>query len=913
MSHTVRFQIILLFLCCLCPVLLVAQLPEGFHEQVYAEGFDQPMGVTFDHLGRMLVWEKAGRVWIVDTTGQRLPEPLLDIREEVSNWKDHGLLGFTLDVDYEVNGRFYLLYSLDLHHYEFYGTPAYDPDQTVDFEPTIGRVARYTADPGSGFTKTKPESRKILLGKTLENGIPLLYEFHGLGSILAADDGTLLISTGDATSNHGADIGGDSLGTFVSRALERGIITPDEDLGSYKAQYLGSYSGKILRIDAETGDGLPSNPFYDPANPRSPQSRTWAYGFRNPYRIALWPHTGSHYASDAQPGVILAGDVGNGLYEELDIIKRGGQNFGWPIWEGVGINTSFYALDAPLNPLAPNPLYGQDGCDQPYFDFRQLLGFPVPEGEPRFQNPCNGAREIPASAHPREISLPAITWSNSRWNPPTRALLMIPNDENDGYRTIHIDDPASPIQGEPFDGYSALAGVVYEAGPFPEAYHGKFFAIDYSGWIKLMTFDENYQLQAIEPFYDGAANIHHMALNPRDGALYFLNLTDEIRRISYGGNAPPTAVIEADRLYGPGPLTVQFDGAASFDDDQPIIRYEWDFGDGTTSSELNPRHTFQTSGSQVKSYRVRLTVTDSLGASHTAAATVSLNNTPPDVRISSFEDGDQFFLKQTVPLMLAANVADAEHPDNELQYEWNVYLHHNSHYHPEPTNYDHRTFTLVSPIGCDDQTYWYRITLKVTDPGGLSATDSREIFPFCGEEFANFIDLTARRTSDHIELNWQALISKEIEYFEVQRGAGLFDFETIATVPVRAWEGAYQFVDGKPYEGANTYRIKVRTADQAFTYSPIATAVFVNSNNLQVFPNPANDYFNLRIQSANGGLARLELFTMSGQPVIHTAWETTPNQPFSQEVSTHYLDNGTYFYRLTNGDEEKVGKLIIMH
>ena len=81
---------------------------------------------------------------------------------------------------------------------------------------------------------------------------------------MASEDGTLLISIGDATSNHGTDIGGDSLGTFVSQALELGIIGLDQDLGSYKSQYLGSYSGKILRIDAKNGDGLASNPFFDP-------------------------------------------------------------------------------------------------------------------------------------------------------------------------------------------------------------------------------------------------------------------------------------------------------------------------------------------------------------------------------------------------------------------------------------------------------------------------------------------------------------------------------------------------------------------------------------------------------------------------------------------------------------------------
>ena len=66
------------------------QLPPKFFDQVYLDNFATPLGFTFDELGRMYVWEKRGRVYIVDSDGQQLEAPLLDISEEVTNWQEVG-------------------------------------------------------------------------------------------------------------------------------------------------------------------------------------------------------------------------------------------------------------------------------------------------------------------------------------------------------------------------------------------------------------------------------------------------------------------------------------------------------------------------------------------------------------------------------------------------------------------------------------------------------------------------------------------------------------------------------------------------------------------------------------------------------------------------------------------------------
>ncbi len=887
-----------------------AQLPEDFYDEQYAAGFDFPTGITFDEKGRAYVWEKKGIVYILDSLGNRLPEPLIDISEEVMNWKDHGLLGFALDPAYLNNGYFYLLYAVDLHHYFHHGTPEYHSDTTYINGASFGRVARFQADPSTGFSTALPDSKKILLGENINNGISLLYEFHGLGSLLAAQDGTLILSCGDGTSNHGADIGGDSLYSFASQAIELGIITPDQDIGSYKAQYLNSYNGKILRIDPQTGDGLPSNPFYDPDNPRSPKSRTWALGLRNPYRISIRPETGSHYSDDGQPGIIYAGDVGNGGWEELNLVTEGGMNFGWPVYEGNLWMWSFFINEVPDNQMAPNPLYG-NGCDQEYFNFRDLVKARRYNEELTFLNPCDGISATPESALPMEAKFPVLSWSNSKWNKPTRAVVPYYN-ENGDIDNLPIDDSTSEVRGEAFDGYSSLSGVFYTADQFPEKYQGKFFGVDFSGWIKVFDFDEEQHLLSVESFHNDCKDIIHLALNPKDGALYYINLVGEVRKISFGGNPAPVAIISADQLYGPGPLTVQFDAEQSYDVNSEDLSYLWNFGDGQTQSGKQASFTFSSDGSTIKSYPVSLTVTDPEGASATQTVIVSVNNSPPQVNISSFKDGDQYPLDKTILLVLDAEITDAEHSQEELFYQWKVYLHHNDHFHPEPTDFNPKTHMLVSPLGCDDEIYYYRIELTVSDPEGLSTTDSRLIKPYCAVDFVEWTELVAATQTQSIDLQWASTSEDDVLTYEIQRSSDFYNFVKIGSVPPKGTGTDYQFEDTAPLLGANIYRVKViKKEERAFNYSNLASASYPKVTDLRIYPNPAGNQFTVDVKESQSDRIGFELYSMDGRKILGTDWETTSGERFKKEVLSSDLPRGMYFYRIINGEEQKIDRLLL--
>ena len=89
----------------------------------------------------------------------------------------------------------------------------------------------------------------------------------------------------------------------------------------FEAQEVRSLAGKILRVTRD-GRGLASNPFFD-GDVRSNQSKVWALGFRNPFRLALDPR-----------GIPVVGDVGWTSADEVDVVRARG-NFGWPCYEGT--------------------------------------------------------------------------------------------------------------------------------------------------------------------------------------------------------------------------------------------------------------------------------------------------------------------------------------------------------------------------------------------------------------------------------------------------------------------------------------------------------------------------------------------------------------------------------------------------
>ncbi len=699
-------------------------VPSGFADVLVMGGWNAPQGAVWDANDRMYVWEKAGKVWIVEN-GVRLPNPLIDISPEVGDWRDHGCLGFALDPNFLTNGYIYLLYAVDRHHLMNFGTGSYNANTNEYFSATIMRLTRYTAV-GPTFNTVNTGSRLVLLGESPSTGVPLLHESHSTGTIMFGTDGTLLVSLGDGASYSSTDVGSASE-TYWQQALTDGIIRPAENVGAFRSQMVNSFNGKILRLDPATGNGLPSNPFWNAAQPRSPQSRTWALGLRNPYRCTLRPGSGSTDPAAGDPGTIYIGDVQWNTWEDMNVCYEGGMNFGWPLFEGMTplnsyMNTLTYNMDV------PNPLYDGINCTPPSLRFQALGKRDTPIHLNGHPNPCNSGVQIPNTIHKFYHARPAIDWRHGQnW---ARTATF----NGSTATATDLNDPNSPVPGPMFGGYASIGGTWISGTGWPAGYQNVYFHADYPGaWIKRFVFNGQDQPLSAHDFGASLGAVVWVGEGP-EGCLYYSNYaTNEIRRICYtlAVNLPPVAVASQNVQYGPGPLNVQFTGSASYDPESGPLTHLWNFGNGQTSTAVNPSHVFTAPPNTPTSYTVTLTVTDNNGQSNQTSLLVSVNNTPPAVNITSFADGGTYPVGVDTTYLLEAAVNDLEHGQAQLTYAWRTTLHHNTHTHPEPIDAAPVTSTVISGVGCDGETYSYQITLTVTDAGGLSTTDTHWLYPRC--------------------------------------------------------------------------------------------------------------------------------------------------------------------------------------
>ncbi len=706
-------------------------------------GWSGVVGLAFNEEGsRIYAWERDGKVWIIDQATP-VTQPLLDISDEVLAWRDHGLLGFALDPDFNNNGYLYLNYGVDRHHLLHCSEPPsgvgapqcdqdYDPSLTIQVtQATIGRITRYTAIKPAGqadyrnATSVDYGSRKVLLGETASSGFPLLHQSHSSGQLVFGTDGSLLAAFGDGASYASTDTG--SAGeTAYQDGLNDGIITPEENVGSYRSQMPNSLNGKIVRLDPESGDGLPGNPYFDAAAPRAPKSRVWALGLRNPYRMSLKPGTGSHNIADGDPGVLFVGDVGNNRWEEFNVVSGPGQNFGWPLFEGIEPSQEYQ------NKVVQNQIASQVlGCTVNFGDLLKQAAQP----SPGFANPCGGGSitQVPVYVHQR----PQLDWFHGG------AITRYPAFDGAG-NSVAVDvGDAVPgtgnvlTQGQPFFGNASTGGVWYQGSDFPTSYQGTYFHGDFGGqWIRNFVMTADHRPAEIRPFLSQGGGIVFLATHPTEGQLYYISWASFIHKVSYapGGNRPPTAVASATPQFGPSPLSVQLSSGGSSDPEGGPLSYWWNFDDGASSGSANPVHQFSAPGAGPASFQVQLTVTDSgsPAQSDDASVLVSVNNTPPSVTITSPVDGSRYPLSGDTLYPLQAQLSDNEHSLAELSCAWQTVLHHNNHTHSDPIDSNCSSQVQIAPVGCDGETYFFRIHLTVTDAHGLATHKVATLYPDCG-------------------------------------------------------------------------------------------------------------------------------------------------------------------------------------
>jgi glucose/arabinose dehydrogenase len=134
----------------------VATVPAGFQESVVFSGLTNPANVEFSKDGRVFVAEKGGLIKVFDNLSDTTPTTFADLRTNVYNFWDRGLLGLALDPNFPTNPYVYVLYTHDAQiggTAPKWGTAGADsdtcptpPGATGDGCVVSGRLSRLQAD-----------------------------------------------------------------------------------------------------------------------------------------------------------------------------------------------------------------------------------------------------------------------------------------------------------------------------------------------------------------------------------------------------------------------------------------------------------------------------------------------------------------------------------------------------------------------------------------------------------------------------------------------------------------------------------------------------------------------------------------------------------------------------------------------
>jgi glucose/sorbosone dehydrogenase len=88
-------------------------LPSDFQQTTVIEGLDEPTALQFSADGRVFVAEKAGIIKVYDGIADQTPQEFADLRTEIYDSGDRGLLGLALDPEFPARPHLYVLYSHD--------------------------------------------------------------------------------------------------------------------------------------------------------------------------------------------------------------------------------------------------------------------------------------------------------------------------------------------------------------------------------------------------------------------------------------------------------------------------------------------------------------------------------------------------------------------------------------------------------------------------------------------------------------------------------------------------------------------------------------------------------------------------------------------------------------------------------
>jgi glucose/arabinose dehydrogenase/type 1 glutamine amidotransferase len=512
---------------------------------------------------------------------------------------EEGLLGITPDPNFAKNNWLYVYWM---------------PHSSIDRETHMGErvVSRFTYD-RANHTIDQATRKDIL-----KWSVQIHSCCHAGGGMAFDKKGNLYVGSGDSNSS-----GGSSGYSGNNWTLDyKGVSFQD---ARRTAGNTNDLNGKIIRIHPEP-DGtytIPEGNLFPPGTEKT-RPEIYVMGVRNISRLAIDPVrqwlTAAWVGPDAGSP---SPELGPAKYETATIITSAG-NQGWPYCMG---NRQPYR-------------------DRSNTDATQLTGW----------YDCDN----PKNTSPRNtglVDLPPVR-DNMIWYSPSGGGAVYPNRPDGSGIPTYVAADAKYTQ--PYlkgGGQAVMSGPTYhrelvDAGSgvaWPAYWNDKWFIGDEANSANrvAITVDPATVPRQAPPAFGesvrhiipggGGANQLQSWMDAKfgpDGALYMLDYAggffslhsnQKLIRITYkGGPATPAPAASAVAVQGK-PVTAAFNGARSGG-----VAYRWEFGDGATSADANPRHSYARPGT----YTAKLTVTYGDGELATTQTTVTVGCETADARTS---------------------------------------------------------------------------------------------------------------------------------------------------------------------------------------------------------------------------------------------------------------------------------------
>ncbi|UYQ65559.1 ThuA domain-containing protein [Streptomyces peucetius] len=672
------------------PEAAVSAAADEFQQVTLAKGGEEtgePMSLAVLPDRSVLHTSRSGELRMTDAAGNTRVVGTVPVYSH----DEEGLQGVGLDPNFEQNRFIYLYYAPPMD------TPTGDaPNEgtAADFAKFDGvnRLSRFVL--GEDGTLDNASEKKII-------DIPATRGIccHVGGDIDFDAEGNLYLSTGDDSNPFASD-----------------GYTPIDDRPGRNPAYdarrtsgnTNDLRGKILRIKVND-DGsysIPEGNLFAPGTEKT-RPEIYAMGFRNPFRFSVDKKTGILYVGDYGPDAGTA-DPKRGPAGQVEFARvTGPGNFGWPFCTGD---------------------------NDPYVDYD-------------FATKTSGATFDCANlknTSPHNTGLVDLPPAQPAWIP------------YDGGSVPEFGSGSESPMGGPVYHYDAGLDSPVK---FPEEYDGDFFAGEFGRrWIKRIETAEDGTVQSINPVPWTGTQVMDMAFGP-DGALYVLDYGtawfggDEnagLYRIENAtGGRSPIAEASADKTSGQAPLRVTFSAAGTTDADGDSLAYSWDFGDGNTSTEANPVHTYAENGT----YTATVTAKDPTGRTGSASVHVVVGNTAPEVKLELPADGALFDFGDDIPFKVT--VTDPEDGTVDCaKVTVNYILGHDSHGHP-----------ITSAKGCEG-------VIKTSADGGHDP--NANIFGVLDAEYTDGGGGGQAALTSHDQAKLQPR-HRQAEHFDDQSGINTFD------------------------------------------------------------------------------------------------------------------------------------------